>query len=358
MEERQRQTTNNDIIKGGKFLASGSYGAVFKPPITCKKDKTRVIFGENNSKQKDAYVGKVFLDDNDFRDENFIMGIVNKKFKSFAIPMKYACEIEKPTKTDLKLDNRQSNKRDILAVDEGMNQIVYPNGGDDLHTLFDKCRSLTLATRIKWAVKIFKSFKPIIEGLILMKKEGIIHNDIKPANIVFNKKTNKAFIIDWGMAYNTQNIYTSIGTKDAIYPYYVPDYKIVSHLVKTSGKTFPSIENIVSDNIKGFGGSAYSFFNTFGCNLRGEAQTLQDYLVNSDIDTIVPFFNNFSITIDIYAIGITLAHILIGLEVIEENKLQIHTIRQFIGSLIHIDPRVRLPTEEVVSSYNRIYTMI
>lgn len=79
----------------------------------------------------------------------------------------------------------------------------------------------------------------LYKGLFTLHKLGIIHNDIKPENIIINKKSNKIKYIDFGLSCNSYKCYIS-GT-----PNYMNDIKLQRFNLGTQLYNF--IDGIYSD---------------------------------------------------------------------------------------------------------------
>lgn len=307
-----------------KLIASGSYGTVYTPPYDCKTNSTEIYTNETIIKTN---VGKIFNKINDLKKEKFIMKIVNKHFMSFALPLKAFC-----------------------TTQNNMNQLIYPNGGIDLQMLTKKISKYTIKTKKKWFIKIFKSLELIVNGFKTMNNVNIIHNDIKPANILYSKDSKLCRLIDWGLLNTKDQIYKSTGVLLATYQYFAPEFKIVGNFLRNSYS--PTIEQILHRNLKSFG-NLVEFYSVFGINMKYECK-----MVESDENLNITFFSLYKNTLDTYSFGITLATILYDLNLQDENDIKINTIKTFIGKLIHIDPRLRLNSQSIKKEYSKIMTII
>jgi serine/threonine protein kinase len=70
--------------------------------------------------------------------------------------------------------------------------------GDKLETALKYCGHMSEETA-------FEIFIPIIEALVKMHKKGIIHRDISPNNIMLERETGLAYLIDFGSASQCDN---------------------------------------------------------------------------------------------------------------------------------------------------------
>lgn len=181
---------------GGEVIGSGSYGCVFKPPLKCK-NKTR----------KKRGVSKLMLKENGFDEiligrelERNISSIKNYK-KYFIIPNEY-CFADKQLKRDEIYMQKRCDKNIVMNYYKNnellLNTQLY--GGKNLHEILKDNFKSSEKKKISIVKNISSKIKDIlINGINPMHKISIYHTDIKPQNLVSNKKTIK--LIDWGLAY-------------------------------------------------------------------------------------------------------------------------------------------------------------
>jgi serine/threonine protein kinase len=334
---------------GGKYVASGTYGVVFNPPISCKPK------GDNKKTKQD--IGKVFLEKRGFVTEKDMMENIGKRFSKFAIPIRYACEIGAPTKADLAgIPSKMQ-----YQVQPGMDQLVYPNGGKDLYIFSIEKGSLELQTRISWMIKIFKHMADLIHGIKTIVDNNMIHNDIKPQNMVYTPKGQKVYLIDWGLAMQRQGTYRILDKiKAYTYPYYPPEYKIAT--VVANKRRIPSDQDIASmmrDNMGLFSSrmNVENLFVKFGIDIMKECGLVSSFLkcYQNSLDKV---FESFTNKIDVYSVGVSLMHILAELDLLDVANIKIHAIRQFVRELIHIDPHLRATPEEMIKLYDKLNTLL
>lgn len=92
-----------------------------------------------------------------------------------------------------KLDSPYIPKVDALVKEENRWAIVMEDIG--------AVGSLDIVLKDKPDLSLFLNIAiQAAEGLLAINKSGIIHKDIKPANIIFNPETNRLQIIDFGLA--------------------------------------------------------------------------------------------------------------------------------------------------------------
>jgi len=333
---------------GGKYVASGTYGVVFTPPIACK------LKGELKKTKKD--VGKVFLEKRGFLTEKQMMENIGIRFSKFALPIRYACEINAPTKTDIQ-DIPSKFKGKIVT---GMDQLVYPNGGMDLYSFSLGKANLELPSRVSWMIKIFKHMSDLVHGIKTIVDNDMIHNDIKPQNMVYNTKDKKVYLIDWGLTMQRHDTYKILDRiKAYTYPYYPPEYKISTLFsAKNRQASVKDILTLMDENMRIFSSriKVEQLFSKFDIDIVKECDMLSSYLACQTTSTksVNDLFNPFTNRIDVYSVGVSLVHMLAELDLLDVKNLKIHAIRQFIRELIHIDPRLRATPEEMIKLYDKL----
>ena len=180
---------NKTMKNEPELIGQGTYGCVVRPSLKCTT--------------KENYTNKVskLMDEIDALEEQQEM----KKLKNISGINRYTLsypEICKPKMNDdfyyiaEKCD--ASAVRDRVEYDEyeELSLLLSDDGGVDLGQFVDHVFSkLTLEQQ-----KIFfTSIIDLLNGLLFFIKNGIIHHDIKLANIVYNVKTGRAKFIDFGL---------------------------------------------------------------------------------------------------------------------------------------------------------------
>jgi serine/threonine protein kinase len=192
--------------RGGKYINSGTFGCVFSPPIPCE---------DSSPPGGKTLVGKVFEFENEAKEEEAYVKTIASIDKTGAFTIK-------ALKT-CKIDPKKAQPTDQLGKCEYISsrnlQIIYKNGGVDLHTI-ERDPS-------KYHVffdDMIPHFAPIFEGLVQLIKHGVMHCDIKPANMLYNPKTKKISLIDFGMMSTTSSFLENMLTRfDQSYLYYPPE---------------------------------------------------------------------------------------------------------------------------------------
>lgn len=194
--------------KGGKAIASGSYGCVFRPALKCKNGKD----GENKG------VSKLMFSE-DANQEMDEMEPIAKKLKNLPNKNKYFALSGTSMCTPDKLnenDKEQFNDKCNLFVNENITSsninsnlsdlsiINMPDLGRDLHDYIGETNMTDSS------IKKFNSMmiNLLNNGVVPMNENKVVHHDLKDTNIMVDANDN-TIIIDWGFAgvsYSTEII--------------------------------------------------------------------------------------------------------------------------------------------------------
>jgi serine/threonine protein kinase len=189
-------------IKGGKAIASGGFGCVFKPAIKCKTRKNKEVGITKLMKTK--YAKAEYKEIEEFK--NLLDDIPNYN-DYFLLDGFSLCDPEELTKEDLdKFDKRCKSlkKIDITAsnVNKSLDKLMslnMPYGGVDVGDYVEK-------EKMDYK-KIHKMNAALIEllkkGIVPMNERNVYHCDIKDSNILVKDDGHagvKTRLIDWGLS--------------------------------------------------------------------------------------------------------------------------------------------------------------
>jgi serine/threonine protein kinase len=319
--------------KAPVFLGEGTYGCVYRSPFPCQSKKHYAK----------TTVGKVFADKSEAAIERRLQNFVSKidPHQTFSIPVSDIC--------DVSLSNTAFRKElakcsIINNASKTYQQIVYSNGGLDLRKHMAKKGSKTKFN------KIFRLLRPILDGLQVLHKHGYIHQDIKPANMLYNGK--KVYLIDFGIMESSKKVYRE-GNKHVLshhYPYYPPEYKLYVH----GNKPFNTFYLKFIENFSGFPEISGNHVNLIDVM----KSTLDMNLVKDLYDVYNSSTSAFKTPTktDVYSLGIVLLQLYIwsGLEDIAAEKNRNEKIKVLIKGMIKFNPSERLNMDEVIEMHQQI----
>ena len=195
-------------MKGGLPFNRGGYGCIFKPALRCKNNNKRTdgvskLLEKRFAEMEFTHVQKI-------RQQLKHLTFLGKYFLLNNITM---CEPAPLTPDDMKGFDEYCHKLyedDVKTLDEIQNYdinknlskyriINMPELGNSLNQWISE-EPLTIE-------KLKQLNNYIIEliqnAVVPMNKNGVVHNDLKSENILFNKNTPT--LIDWGLSYVSTN---------------------------------------------------------------------------------------------------------------------------------------------------------
>ena len=172
------------------YVAEGTYGCVYRPPIKCK----------NGVKYKSGKISKLMTRRAAIKEENEykIIKKADKKRQFYpGPPMRCvpdpADAVKEMTPGECKLFEQDPNisKYELL---------IYDDGGYDLDKFVKTQMDNYLVPGAKEQTdKFFLNAYNLFQGIKLFLKNDILHHDIKPQNIVFDLHTYRFNYIDFGL---------------------------------------------------------------------------------------------------------------------------------------------------------------
>lgn len=195
------------IQKGGKSIASGSYGCVFRPSLKCI---------DENKRSSDS-VSKLMLDKDakkEFEEINKYKDTLEKipNYKKYFIVADDLCKPDTLTNDDVVDIDKKCDKYPFvdkllkeLPKPTSFSSVQIPDGGNDLYNHYSK-------TQLDYkAMFVFNNLLQNISknAIIPMNKLKLIHGDIKSDNFLIDKN-GEIKLIDWGLAMNHKNGLSSI----------------------------------------------------------------------------------------------------------------------------------------------------
>jgi len=182
-------------------IGEGSYGCVQKPSLHCSKN---LDFNYKN------YVSKIMkTKDAEAELKEFIVMDTYDPTNKYHLGPSIICQPELNNKIiDKEISKCKYIKSDDVKLDPNNYKIMLMKfGGPDFKNLCSSELRKYLSTkkRIK-TDKFWLEVHHLIKGLQFFKDNGLVHNDIKPQNILFNMKTGKLAFIDFGLMRSKEEI--------------------------------------------------------------------------------------------------------------------------------------------------------
>ena len=193
------------------IVGEGSYGCVHKPSIHCKTppkpnfDYTKHVSKIMKTKNAEQELAEFVIIGNVDPTEEYHLGqpvlckpnLDEENVKNDIKRCKY-----------LKID-------DIEANPEKYSLLVLKYGGPDLKALCNKyLEKLLEKNKDDRTDKFWLEVHHLIKGLKFFKENGIIHNDIKPQNILFDNVNGKLKYIDFGLMRRKKDVIESSKKSD------------------------------------------------------------------------------------------------------------------------------------------------
>ena len=198
------------ISEGGAAFIKGGFGCIFRPALGCAGHKPKL-----------NYISKLLKNDHAKREYEYItkissrLGQLPKEVKKYLLLDNIElCEPGKFGKDDLK--NIESVCDDIMTrvIDTSTNKHIT---SDNINSNLDKFKIINMPElgislhdfldSNKMTPNELIEINNIIIDYILnvvpqLSKRGVVHGDIKAANILFSKENIKVpILIDWGLSY-------------------------------------------------------------------------------------------------------------------------------------------------------------
>ena len=328
------------MVKERKIIGEGAYGCVHKPSLHCLNKNT-------NTKPKinyKNYVSKIMKTEDAQKElKEFVVIGSYDNTNEFHLGMPILCQ---PELNDTIINNEISgckhiNSKEVKKDPNNYKILLLKFGGPDLKKLCNSYLKTYLNKNAKEKTdKFWLEVHHLLKGIKFFKDNGIVHNDIKPQNILFNMKTNKLVFIDFGLMRSKEEIIRFSKKSDnflGIYHWSFPfecglmnknkwsAYKNLSKAKKTTYKT--QLSEIIINNAKK---------NTFDISIKNPdsfnllfsyINTNKDLLTSAAkyeyIDHFFDGYNNLISnnsydamlertidTIDVYGLGFTLQYIL------------------------------------------------
>ena len=313
------------------YIAEGTYGCVFSPPLKCEKST-------NNTQ-----AGKIFRTKSSMREEKKLA----EKIKKIDNKGKWTVPYFGNCTTDIRkasISDNVHNCKWISRYTTEVEQLIYQNGGIDLHQLVTNFKLLDEHFFLDDLIPLFI---PLLKGLKELHNKEVAHCDIKPPNMLYNFELHKLYIIDFGLLQS----YNKIGKRATdyllqhTYPYYPPEFKIYSYMILHN----QNISNLhILSNYRLYGIQPFVNYMYQFMDIPTELTKLIDKC-SADKNMFKSKFNSEYISkIDVYSLGMTFIEIIFKISQATSTKNKIKNFNYFndflttvIIPMIQIDPDKR-----------------
>lgn len=179
-----------------QVIGEGSYGCVLDPSIHCKEKPT-------DDFSYDDKVSKIMrgTDANNEMNEFKLMRQIDPSNK-YHIKSPHICspKIDQTVANELKQCKFIDTKH-VVANQDKYKLLVLQNGGMNLKQFANSELKKHLASgNVRHKLDLFwLEFYNLLKGIAHMYSNGLVHNDIKPQNVLYNPKSGEMKFIDFGL---------------------------------------------------------------------------------------------------------------------------------------------------------------
>ena len=165
-------------------IGHGTYGCIYRPPIKCSK-KNKIKINYTNK------ISKLLTSKNAQKEYDEYSRVSNvDKTNEYHLGKPVLCDAD-PEDLKTKTSAHECKKYETNKHDEAFRLLISDYGGITLTVLCDTLTEHNSQLFFTNAVKLLR-------GLELFSKNGIVHRDIKPGNILF-QSSGKLVFIDFGL---------------------------------------------------------------------------------------------------------------------------------------------------------------
>lgn len=353
-------------LKDHVIIGEGSYGCIHKPSLKCDKEKI-------NYTNK---VSKVFTKQNALDEyKNFEkINDIDKKEMYHTKPTTL-CDVKDTNKNKnaiSKCNNYSIYSKALSKIDE-LKLLVIDDNGINLEEYVSELKKMPInKTSTKKVQSLFIEMYTTIKGVQLFIENDIVHQDLKPSNLMYDKKKDKIWFIDFGLMDKistridlSKKSKNSYGTCHWSYPFEASMYnankynsasekKIFSFILKYfyGGYTIDEAQVSIRDecarrieHIKTF----LSFINYNAVHLNKYFHFMKEEILTDKME-YSHFIETSYKTFDIYGLGITFLYILHNLsKYITEEQSAIWG--QLFARMVEPDVNKRIQIYDLLHEY-------
>ena len=178
-----------DIDKPSDVIGEGTYGCAHRPPMKCQNEPPR---NKND-------ISKLMTSANAAKElKEFALIDAADKRKQFYLGKPSKCAPDRILSNIRSISKCPSGKFDPVKIDD-YSLLVMAYGGQDLEQFGEDVRTWTKTKENVDAIELFwLEAVRLFYGLKVLHDNNVVHHDLKPQNIVYDKVTKRANLIDFG----------------------------------------------------------------------------------------------------------------------------------------------------------------
>lgn len=178
-----------DIDKPSDVIGEGTYGCAHRPPMKCQNEPVR---NKND-------ISKLMTSANAAKElKEFALIDAADKRKQFYLGKPSKCAPDRILSNIRSISKCPSGKFDPVKMDD-YSLLVMKYGGQDLEQFGEEVRTWTKTKEHVDAIELFwLEAVRLFYGLKVLHDNNVVHHDLKPQNIVYDKVTKRANLIDFG----------------------------------------------------------------------------------------------------------------------------------------------------------------
>lgn len=183
-----------------KVIGEGSYGCVHKPSLLCDK----------HTNEKYDYQHKIskLMSPEEAAHEFAEYKIISKIDKNgdFFIGNPIQCKPDKSTENIVAISKCEEGDEFIKNINDEM-LLVMTDGGVNLETFSKEIKKMKKSDKTTaFIIRFFVEARRVFYACETLHENNIVHYDLKPQNIVYNKQNNRMNLIDFGFTTYKKNI--------------------------------------------------------------------------------------------------------------------------------------------------------
>lgn len=350
-------------IDSSKVIGEGTYGCIHKPSLTCDV--------ENMDGKKIDYtnmVSKIMEKsevDKELREYSKISSIDNLGEFYLGKVKPFKCRPDKSVENANAIKKCTSGNEFISSMNENddIRLMIMTYGGITLETLAERLKNVEGTPALKrFMERFWLETHRLLRGLKLFEKNGFIHHDLKPQNIVYDINTNRLNYIDFGIVQMKDDVIRkSLNNR---YKLAIHHWSLPTEMPLYNKSFFDTIvENKKSDIMhKYLDDSNDTLYEISKYIYNKNSHLSESYLSDMNIDfknqllNYIPntsyseFIDTSVSTIDIYGVGFTLLYVLLNTEHLISIRFA-KSLYNIFYDMVTPDLAIRYRIDELIRDY-------